>query len=50
MKEVLLVVEGVPFQTFKEKIRITKEALRKRSKVVEIHKNIVYVERKVRAV
>lgn len=46
MEKARLVVEGIPFETFQEKIRITKAELNKGAKVVEVHDGFVYVERR----
>lgn len=45
MKEKLTIVEVMPFENFKEKIRITKAALRQKAKV-EVYEGYVYVERR----
>ena len=45
MREKLTVVEVIPFESFKEKIKITKVELKKRAKV-EVCQGFIYVERR----
>lgn len=45
MREKLTVVEAIPFETFREKVRITRAELKKKAKV-EVYDGFVYVERR----
>ena len=48
MKECLFIVEAVPYKNFKEKINITKKNLGKGK--MEVHKNIIYIERTIKEI
>ncbi len=45
MKEKLVRIEAIPYRSFREKIRITKAALRQKAKV-EVYEGYVYTERR----
>jgi hypothetical protein len=49
MREELVVVEVIPYRKFRERIRIVREVLKERPRVVEIHSKFVYIEREERA-
>lgn len=49
MKETVIVIEAIPYREFRERIRIVREVLKERPRMVEIHSEFVYIEREERA-
>jgi hypothetical protein len=42
----MITVEAIPYSSFKERIKIVKELMRKqRPDIIEVHKNFVYIQK-----